>query len=387
VRTVLLAHPSPDLYGSDRMLLESVDALREAGWRVVVSVPTEGPLLAELAARGVETAVVDVPVLRKSLLSPAALSRFAGATLRALPPVLRLLRRTRPQVVYVNTVTIPLWFAAARLTGRPVLGHVHEAEQGAPRAVRAALALPLLLASAVVVNSRASADVLDAVPGLRRKVRLLYNGVQGPPAVLPLRQSVDRPARLVVVGRLSPRKGTDVAVEALALLRTAGRGVTLDLAGSVFPGYEWYERELRAQVAARGLEGVVRFRGFVADVWTAYAAADIVLVPSRLEPFGNTAVEGQLTGRPVVVSAAQGLVEIVESGKTGVVVPPDDPATLAAAVGTLLDDWSAARELARRGREEARRRFDPARYRVEIAEYVAAVSGRWLPPEPAPDSV
>ena len=369
--TVLVAHPSPDLYGSDRMLLESVDGLREAGHRVVVTVPRPGPLLAELAARGVRTAVIDVPVLRKSLLSPPGLLRFAAGTLRALPAVFGLLRRERPAAVYVNTVTIPLWFAAARLTGRPVLGHVHEAEEGVPRPVRAALALPLLLAATVVVNSRASGAALDVVPGLRRKVRLLYNGVPGPAADLPAPAGA---ARLVLVGRLSPRKGTDVAVDAVALLRAEGRDVTLDLAGSVFPGYEWYEERLRAQVAAHGLGDAVRFLGFVPSVWEAHAAGDVVLVPSRVEPFGNTAVEGQLAGRPVVVSGTQGLVEIVEHGKTGLVVPPGDPAALAGALRTLLDDPAYAAELAAAGREEARRRFDPARYRAEMAEAVAALA-------------
>lgn len=372
MRTVLLAHPSPDLYGSDRMLLESVDGLLAAGWKVVVTVPRTGPLVRKLAARGVEVAVVDVPVLRKSLQSPAGLVRLLVNTMRALPRVLALLRQTRPAAIYVNTVTIPIWFAAARLTGRRVLGHVHEAEEGVPAPVRVALALPLLFASTVVVNSRASGAALDVVPGLRRKVRLLYNGVPGPPAELPLAPA--DPSRLVLVGRLSPRKGTDVAVEALALLRDQGFDVTLDLAGSVFPGYEWYEEQLRTLVAERGLSGSVRFLGFVSDIWAAHAAGDVVLVPSRIEPFGNTAVEGQLAGRPVVVSGTQGLVEIVEPGKTGLVVPPDDPAALAATVRSLLTDWPRARELAATGRDEARRRFDPARYRVEMAELVATLA-------------
>jgi glycosyltransferase involved in cell wall biosynthesis len=368
VSTVLVAHPSPDLYGSDRMLVESVAGLRAAGHDVVVTLPGDGPLIGELAAVGAETAVVPVPVLRKSLLSPLGLVRFGVGTARALPGMLRLLRRVRPAAVYVNTVTVPLWFAAARLTGRPVLGHVHEAEEAVPRPVRVALALPLLLARTVAVNSRASAAALDVVPGLRRRVRLVYNGVPGPAADLPLR---DTPSTLVLVGRLSPRKGTDVAVRALAQLPAS---VRLDLAGSVFPGYEWYEEELRALVASLGLADRVRFLGFVPDVWAAHAAGDVALVPSRVEPFGNTAVEGQLAGRPVVVSATQGLVEIVEAGKTGLVVPPDDPDALAAAVRSLLDDWPAARELAAAGRDEARRRFDPARYRAEIADLVGALA-------------
>jgi glycosyltransferase involved in cell wall biosynthesis len=376
--TVLVAHPSPDLYGSDRMVLESIDGLRAAGWRVAVTVTVPGPLLAELASREVEVAVVDVPVLRRALLSPVGLVRFVAGTLRAVPAVLALLRRTGADVVYVNTVTIPLWLAAARLTRQPVLCHVHEAEEGVRRPVRAALALPLLLASAVVVNSRASEAALDVLPRLGRRVRVLYNGVPGPGRPLPLRAD-PRPARLVLVGRLSPRKGTDVAVDAVAALRAAGRDVRLDLAGSIFPGYEWYERDLVDQVRRLGLDDAVRFLGFVPSVWEAYGGADIALVPSRVEPFGNAAVEGQLAGRPVVVSGTQGLLEIVRSDATGLVVRPDDPAALAAAVGRLLDDWPWACRLAAAGRAEAERRFAPERYRAEIAATVGTLVGERRP--------
>lgn len=374
MRAVLVAHPSPDLYGSDRMLLESVEGLCAAGWRVVVTLPGPGPLLAELAARGVETAVVDVPVLRRSLLSPVGLLRFAAATLRCLPPVLRLLRRVRPDVVYVNTVTIPGWLLVARASGRPVLAHVHEAEKHLPAVVRIALAAPLLFASAVVANSRATAEVLvGAVPALRRRTRVVYNGVPGPDAG-PVRRTPSAAARLLVVGRLSRRKGCHVAVDAVARLRAAGADVRLDFVGAVFPGYEPYQDELHARIADLGLTDVVRLRGFQASVWAAYADADIAVMPSFGESFGNAAVEAQLAGRPVVVSGVQGLLEIVESGRTGLVVPPDDPAALAGALRVLLEDPAYAAALAVAGQEAARRRFDPARYRAEIAAAVAALA-------------
>jgi glycosyltransferase involved in cell wall biosynthesis len=290
---------------------------------------------------------------------------------RAVPAGWRVLRRHRPDLVYVNTVTIPLWLAA-RLARRPVLAHVHEAEQALPRAVRVALTLPLMLASSVVVNSLATADVVGAaVPALRRRTRMVHNGVPGPNRPLPLPARPPAPARLVVIGRLSRRKGCDVAVDAVAALRRRGRDVRLDFIGSVFPGYEWYERELRDRVRRLGLDDRVRFRGFLPSVWPAYRDADVVLVPSFGESFGNAAAEAQLAGRPVVVSGVQGLLEIVDGDRTGLVVPAGDGEALADAVCTLLDDWAKAGDLAAAGREEARRRFAPERYREEVAAAAA----------------
>ncbi|GLW62069.1 glycosyl transferase [Actinomadura rubrobrunea] len=367
---VVLAHPSPDLYGSDRMLVESVRALA-AEWRVLVTLPADGPLSEPLRDAGAEVVVLPVPVLRKAYMSPGGVVRLAAASLRALPRAVRLLRRTRAAALYVNTVTIPLWLAAARLARVPALCHVHEAEEGVPRPVRAALAAPLRLARSVLVNSRASAAALGPVG---RRAQIVYNGVAEPdPAqVTEPRSVLEPPVRVTLVGRLSPRKGSDVAVRAVRLLRERGRDVTLTLVGDVFSGYEWYEEELRTLAAG---DPSVEFAGFRPSVWESFAAADVAIVPSRVEPFGNVAVEAMLAGRPVVASATQGLVEIVTDGENGVLVPPDDPAALADGIARLLDDWDGALAMAKRAREDAARRFGEDRYHRELRDAVRVLVG------------
>jgi glycosyltransferase involved in cell wall biosynthesis len=371
--TAVVAHPSADLYGSDLQLVESVAGLVAAGWRVVVCLPAPGPLVDRLRDAGASVEIVPVPVLRKSLANPLGLLRLAGSSLAALPRQVRLLRRERAHVVYVNTVTIPLWLVAARLARRPALAHVHEAEDDSPRLVALLLNTPLRLARTVVVNSRAAAGtLLRVVPSLRSRTTVVYNGVPGPdgtPEEL-VRPGDGGPRRVVLVGRLSPRKGPDVAVEAVALLRQQGLDVDLEVCGSVFPGYEWFEEQLRTRIDQLGLGGHVRLSGYTSPTWPALARAEVALVPSRAEPFGNTAVEAQLAGRPVVASDVQGLREIVTSGETGLLVPPGDPARLAEAVGALLRDPDLAAALTVAGRASALHRFTVDRYRTAIVERV-----------------
>jgi glycosyltransferase involved in cell wall biosynthesis len=237
---------------------------------------------------------------------------------------------------------------------------------------------PLLVAATVLVNSRAAqATLLRAVPALRRRTSVVHNGLPGPPdEPTPPASPTDGPRRIVLVGRLSPRKGNDVALEALALLRAEGRDISLELYGSVFPGYEWFEEQLRARSYESDLAGSVHFGGYTSPTWPALARAEVVLVPSRAEPFGNTALEAQLAGRPVVASAVQGLQEIVTDEKTGLLVPPDDPAALAAAIASLLDDPERARRLAAAGQRSAKANFGLERYRGAITEAVARTAAR-----------
>lgn len=373
---VLIAHPSAELYGSDRVALESARAFIATGWTVEVTVTAPGPLMALLEEAGCRVHVLPAPVLRKAYLSPVGLLRFAALTARRTPGMLALLRRTHPHVVYVSTVTVPWWLPLARLTGARVLCHVHEAEADLPRPLRLALAAPLLLAHRVVANSEVSRDVVaDAVPRLRARTEVIYNGVPGPERVTAPRERLDPPVRLVLVGRVSPRKGTDVAVRALAILRAQGLEATLDLVGGVFPGYEWFEEQVRAAVEGAGLTGVVRWHGVQPQVWTSLAEADIVLVPSRVEPFGNAAVEAMLARRPVVAGDTQGLREIVVPGENGRLARAGDADELAAAVAEVVADWPGARTRAGVARVSAAERFAPATYRGRVAAALAQMRG------------
>jgi glycosyltransferase involved in cell wall biosynthesis len=376
--TVLIAHPGAELYGSDLVLLESVSALVESGIVVTVALPGDGPLVAELQRRGAATVFCRTPVLRKSILRPAGALAFARDAVAGGRAGLRLLRRIRPDVVYVNTVTLPLWVLLARWRRVPVIAHIHEAERNAPGIIRRALATPLLLCDRVITNSGHCRDVVaEAFPALSARITVVANPIAGPDRPAPARVRLAGRVRLVYVGRLSERKGVDVAVRAAARYRAAGRAVELHLVGDVFPGYEWYLDRLHALVHAEGLDSSVYFHGYQRNVWPFLAASDIVLVPSVLEEgFGNTAVEGTLAGRPVVVSDTSGLREASAGFASALRVPPGDATALADAVARIVRDWSDDRLAAATDRFVARDRHALAGYRTSIRTAVAQVIGQ-----------
>ena len=378
---VLVAHPVADLYGSDRMLLESIRGLYEAGARVVLTIPAPGPLVARARACGAEIRYCPTPVLRRALLSPRAAVQACRQLPGQVTAMLRLLRELRPQAVYISTLTVPLWTVFARLAGSRVVAHVHEAEESAPLPLRAALALPLAAAHEVLVNSRFSREVLHrslpALPGATASAQVVLNAVPGPPIVAAPRSMLDGALRLLYVGRLSHRKGVDVAVRAVALLRKGGVETELDVVGAVFGGDESYERGLRRLIRTLGVGDAVRLHGFQPEIWPFLAVADVCLVPSRREEsFGNVAVESVLAARPAVASDTSGLREAAGVYSSVRLVPPGDAAAVADAVGHIAADWVHCRKLAVENAARAARRHLPARYRRRIAAVL-------LGPEPA----
>lgn len=371
-RTVLVAHPSPDLYGSDRVLLESVQALVDAGARVVTTVPADGPLVTELVRRGSRVRLCPTPVLRKAHLSARGLIDLTRLAFAASGPGRRLLREVAPDLVVVNTLTIPLWTALARRAGIPTLTHVHEAEKSAPTWVRRGLYAPLLGATRIVTNSRFSLRVLaDTWGTLGERTAVIHNGVVGPTTPTRPRAALEGGPRLLFLGRLSPRKGPQVVVEALDLLRREGVPAHLTLLGSVFEGYEWFEEELRGAVHARGLDDSVDFLGFDPDIWAHMADADIIVVPSTVdEPFGNTAVEAMLAQRPLIVSRTSGLKQASVAYASVRRVKPGSARSLAKAVTSMVGQWDRVRSDVEDDRRLALDRHAPHLYRARFLEEV-----------------
>ncbi len=376
---LLIAHPSPDVYGSDRQLLESVGAAIDSGWRVSVVLPAAGPLTALLEEAGAHVLFDRFPVLRKADLSPLGVIKLAGRSVAATIRLGALIRRLRPTAVYVNTMTLPVWLLAAKLARVPALCHVHEAEEDQPRPVRIGMTAPLLLAKVVVANSwAAKRAITDVIRRLSPRISVVHNGVPMPPDPPrpPRVRAPGEPATIALVGRLSPRKGIDVALDAVAALRVEGRPVELIVCGSVFEGYEWYEDQLRRRIQSADLIGHVELAGYVHPTWPVLAGADIVLVPSRTEPFGNAAVEALLSCRPVVASNVQGLAEVIRADETGVLVRPGDAVELADGIRRMLDDPATARLMAERGLADAVDRFSVTGYRAAVGAELAQVALR-----------
>ncbi|MBW3084135.1 D-inositol-3-phosphate glycosyltransferase [Austwickia sp. TVS 96-490-7B] len=374
-RVVVAVHPGAERYGSDRMFVESVRGLLAAGCHVIAVLPGPGPLCADLTDAGADVDFAPLPVLRKSALKPAGLATLIADTVRSARHTRDLLRRHRPDAVYVSTLTIPTWIAAARLHRTRVVCHVHEAEPHAPRPVRLGLASPLMLADSLILNSAFAGTVLtDTLPALASRITVVPNGVAGPPhEPTPPRTTLDGPIRVVFVGRLSPRKGPDIALAAVRRLRDQGHDIRLTLIGSVFTGYEWFEDQLRRDAATDIADGTLTMRGFTDDIWSELAHADIALVPSVMpEPFGNAAVEAILARRPVVASRIGGLVEAVAGADSAALATAGDPDDLARAIDDLISRWPTIAAATDAACAHARHAFAPQRYRHTVATIVTA---------------
>ena len=154
---------------------------------------------------------------------------------------------------------------------------------------------------------------------------------------------------LAIVGALEERKGHAILLDAVALLRDLPLRVLCAGSGSC-------AQALAARRDALGLGDRVRFLGRVEDVPVFLAAVDIVVMPSRHEGLGVAALEAMAAGRPVIATRVGGLPEVV-GDDGGLLVPPENPQALAAAIRHLALAPATARTLGEAGRRRVAQRF------------------------------
>jgi glycosyltransferase involved in cell wall biosynthesis len=212
-----------------------------------------------------------------------------------------------------------------------------------------------LIAVSKAIERKIVEEGRDTIP-----VSLVYNGVdlerydhQEPCCTLRDEYGMEPGAQIVgVVARLEPEKGHPTLLEAWpAVLRAVPDAYLLVVGeGSRRDALERLARELR--IAHR-----VVFTGRRDDVPAVTAALDVAVLPSYREAQGLTILEAMALSRPVVASNVGGIPEVVEDGRTGLLVPPHDPDALAAAISRLLTDHSYADTLGRAGHDNVHDRF------------------------------
>jgi glycosyltransferase involved in cell wall biosynthesis len=190
---------------------------------------------------------------------------------------------------------------------------------------------------------------------------VIHNGIDCtgyqpvPPAWLREKLGISPEAILIgAVGALSPQKGMDLLIRAVAKLERAN--VHLAIAGD---GPE--RAQLHALAAALGVRERTHFLGYCSDIAPLYAASDIAALASRAEAFGMALAEAGLFCLPVVSCRVQGVPEVVEDRKTGILVPPNDVDAFANALAQLCDQPQMRQRMGLAGNIRTRQLFDVER--------------------------
>lgn len=176
---------------------------------------------------------------------------------------------------------------------------------------------------------------------------------------------------LGAVGRLSPEKGFDLLIRAVAKLRQSGQDCTLWIAGDG-PA----RGDLQQLIDQLGCGDYVRLLGHVADPKLFYEAMDAYVLSSLREGLPNVVLEAMAMETPVVATRTAGVPMLVEDGQSGLLVEPGSVDALAQAIGQLTTDQALAERLTRAARQRIEEKFSFARRMEKIVHIYDQVLGR-----------
>lgn len=333
--------------------LPLIRRFRGAGWRVVVAAAADGPV-ASLEEAGAE--FVEIPFRR---------GEPGLDDVRAVHRLRRLYRKVRPALIqHFNTKAIGLGSLA--LSAAPhacvvatVTGQGFALTRGGVVSALTKLAFRQAFRRADRVVFQNPDDLEQFVHwGLvpRRRVRLVVSSGVDVHAFDAAPRDGDRRTRVSFIGRILRQKGVEEFLTAATTLAPSHPRVTFDLAGSL---YEGHPQAVSAEWLRSRTGSSIRHLGHVEDVPALLAESLVVVAPSRFgEGVPRVLLEAAAAAVPVVTTDVPGCRAAVRHGVTGLLVPPRDPAALAAAIDALLRDPQQARDMGRRGRAWMEREFD-----------------------------
>lgn len=369
----------PELYGSIRSLLDLVLGLESSGIIPYFIVPAEGSLSESLAHQGIRYEILD----GESWVSEKPVPIKEKVNL-----VFRLIRNSRQiddyvkhwqiDLLYTNTFVTPAGLFAARQSHLPHIWHVREfgdLDFGLrfiyPNAMCKAFMRQsdaIICHSKVVRNYHFRPDV--------ENVHQIYNGVALKDqfdARLALRQQFlqERPYTFIMMSSITPNKGQEVALRALAELCDKGVFARLVIGGS---GKADYLEYLASLISELGLDAQVEFIGFTKDPFPNYYSADCALICSENEAFSRVGLEAMSTALPLIGKNSGGNPEIIVDGETGLFYNTLDE--LVEAMCKLAQNPSLSRQMGLAGWQRARDLFNIEDYAANVYRVIQSVMER-----------
>jgi len=360
-----MAVHSAEFGGAQVVALGQARALRLDHDLVIAVGP--GPLHAAFAE--IATAVVRRPAYLP--IWGASRGRWGLQIARSIPDAMRFagtVWRRRIDVVVVNSTVLVSPVVGARLAGVPVIVHAQEAP-------KSAAAIRLFRVHGQLANTVVAISpwVARAFEGARASVLLNPVGIEMPRDPGPRDVCADDPLRLVMVGTVDRKKRAHVAIAAVAALGRRGLEAELTIHGrEVDPAYA---AELRNQARDLDVARKVVFAGPTSEVAARLLTSDALLLPGG-EVTPLVLMEAMARRTPVVAARMGSIPDVVTDGESGLLVAPEDPHSLAAAVARLRREAGLAQRLAEEGRRRVEEDYDETRAHRRLSAEIRRLTTR-----------
>lgn len=392
---VLFYNHTAHVSGAERVLLLFIERLDETGIEPVAVCP-EGDMANEIRGRGVNTRVVPELTARFTL-NPVKIAKYLWSLRLTVGSLRKQIAECAPDVIHANSIRAGIAaLLASTGTGLTVFWHIHDELKPHPLSTAIRLLVLSSQRSRIIAVSHATA-ISFAGRILRsgrsnRRITVIHNAVdlqrvdtQSPGPDLKTDLGLPTEAFLFgIVGQITPRKGQMELVKAFAKVAETLPNTRLLIVGRpIFNEDDAYLAKVGEAVAEAGLANRVLFLGHRSDVVRIIKQLDTLIINSSSEAFVMVAIEAMACRTPVIATDVGGTREMIEHGKSGLLIDPDDPDQLIAAMKTMYHGKAMRTEFARVGRTTVEQRLNAERFTAEVASallFAASKGERAAPP-------
>jgi lipopolysaccharide heptosyltransferase II len=324
---ILQILPQLNVGGVETGTIDLARHLVRLGHKAVV-VSSGGDLVNELEASG--AIHYQLPVDRKSIFS----------IIKNIPKLVEIINREKIDIVHARS-RVPAWIAyfATRATNKVFITTCHGYYKKHPFSHAMGWGKRVIVLSNVIAR-----HMIDDFGTPHERIRLIPRSVDLEKFKYTRPdQKRNQDFNVGIIGRITPLKGHLYFIKAMAKVAKSIAGLKIWIVGDTPASKHAYKEELKILVKRLGLEHSTQFLGTQKDIPGVLAHLDLlVMATTTQEAFGRVIIEAQAAGVPVVATKVGGVVDIIEDNKTGLLVPPADPQSLAEAVIQIFNNKELA---------------------------------------------
>lgn len=338
-KAIAVFHPSAELYGADRILVNALKALpAEVTKRVYLF--RSGPLVDFMIAQVPNVEVVvkpEMPVIYRKIFNPIGILKFCFNWIGFLSFMRLENKKFNFESAYVNTLSVSFLLPLLSILGIKKYVHVHEIIDN-PKIIGKITAWLsyqfadkiVCVSNAVFIGLKRYVNVID------KKIEVIHNGID---AIEAIPQEKNGALNFYLFGRIKPEKGQWFLIDALSRISKEKLGNSqFVLMGGAVPGQEAMLHELEQKIQKLGLENNVQIKGFSPCIATAMSKADVCLIPSIMkDPFPTTVLEAMSASKTVITTNHGGAKEAVLNNETGFLIDPHNYEQFAITITQVIE--------------------------------------------------
>jgi glycosyltransferase involved in cell wall biosynthesis len=373
------------MYGSSKVLLQAVTALKARGHKVCVVVSENGPLTEALELKGIDTKIIRLGILRRRYFNALGLLNRAGVLTRAFFALKKLCKQNQIDIIYTNTAPVIIGGILSKFTGIKNVWHLHEILEPGSFMHRFfgwlinATAQKVIVVSDAVYNNWAGR--IDT-----SKMVKVYNGFEvsginvdinvgaNVNTIKPLREKLNLNNNTVLVGmvgRVNLIKGQSYFIQIAAAAKAAGLNCHFVMIGDAYKGYEYLYPQLETQITTLGLQNSITNLYYQPNAAALIQQLDIFVLPSiKPDSFPVVILEAMAAGKPIIATNQGGAQEQIVDSVTGFLVPINNATVAAQKLGVLVNNPDMRTRMGQAGARKLQEQFSLATFNKNIVDQI-----------------